>query len=169
MRLSHTHKEFFDALNDIYSLCNPCFHGSMRAKGEFYRIIARLLRKRQILQCKTGRNGDWRWVAKSAPTHLLAENIRDDYNKYYEHKNTLKVKSEAIESLTPCPDNARTFHNESVQTEKNGSDEEKKCFWIDSSRTKVSSALINKLDDQFLVNLLRQRGYTVTATKTIEL
>lgn len=155
--------DYLEMLNELYTLCSPSFSGSMEKQGKIIAEIAWALKKRGVLSFNgKPRKPEWKWVASMEPTKELARNIANDVSSMREKNRLAAMKRKAVNSLPAIPE-------PELQNRPKKREESPKSVWIEGTKTKVSTDLLDKLEDGFLVELLRQRGYTVSCTKTIAL
>ncbi|MBO4719024.1 MAG: hypothetical protein J5658_04020 [Prevotella sp.] len=169
------------ALELVYDLCGTkLFRGAMSHYGNLTSYVATALRKRGIVTYNgKASHPEWAWVANSKPTKELARNVLIDIREMLETARLKKKEKkermrnspenmdamrEAINKLPPIPVEDSTKYFEpasSCDTEVE--------VGLTKSDTKLPTEIVKKLGDRFLVQVLRNRGYNVICTKTIEL
>ena len=139
--------QIWDKLNWVYDLCLDSYKGSMRKYGYLAAEITRALRKRGVLWYNgVKRRPEWKWAASMPPTKELARTVLKDMRALREKERMSRGKTHTNKPCAISPSTA--IVNELVDKPLD---------------------ILSRFDDMVLVNALRDRGYTVTCTKTITL
>lgn len=167
----YTLADIYDSLNSLYAFTKEPYKGAIGRHGYLMETIAKVCRGRGILRYNgVPRNPEWKWTAALAPTKELARNILKDINKGKMERIERQRLRAAVNLLPPIDldDEPEIINKPSLNIGTIPINTPVYEGTVKSS-AKISPELINKLGDKFLVTILRQRGYTVTCTKTIEL
>ena len=160
--------DIYDCLMNLYTITQDSYKGGMGKLGSMTELVARECRKRGIVSYNENRKDpEWKWMASMSPTKELAKNIlkalEENYRAYSARRAGVTDEMRvAINSLPNIPQSEFQSEHQDIS---NSPTYEGTVV----SRVHLSPELIEKLGDKFLVAILRQRGYTVTCTKTVEL
>ncbi len=157
MGRSKTYKpiDIRNELDTLYALTKSPYHGGMSNKPYLLQEVASICKSRGILIFNNDtRNPIYTWAASMSPTDVLAKSIYDKFRELSRAKRKRKninseIQNRLLDEPMPAvaPGDKEEFHSEVF----------------------LPPDVVNKLGDKFLVAVLRNRGYTVTCTKTIEL